>query len=205
MILVDGSEARRRAGEIISRGGIIAFRTDTFYGLGVDPRDKKAVQELADLKGREASKPILIIVSDPEQVGRFITRRSPIFDEVAARFWPGPLTIVGQAREDLPEELTAGTGTVGVRLPNDQKVRDLVRICGGALTGTSANVSGAPPARNASEVWQQFPSGVDLIIDRGEVQLSEPSTVVDLSGDKPRLIREGAISRQSLREILPVL
>lgn len=205
MILVDGLEARRNADEIIRRGGIVAFKTDTFYGLGVDPRNESAVKALVELKGREAGKPILVIVSDAEQIDRFITHRSAIFDEVAARFWPGPLTLVGEARDDLPEELTAGIGTIGVRLPNDEAVLELVRTCGGALTATSANVSGAPPARSVSEVQQQFPSGIDLIIDGGEVTVTEPSTVLDLSSNVPRLIREGAVTRGSLRSSLPAL
>lgn len=205
MMMVDDSEARRDAAGFIRRGGIIAFRTDTFYGLGVDPRKASAVKALVELKGREAGKPILVLVSDAEQVDRFIARRSAIFDQVAAKFWPGPLTIVGKAHADLPEELTAGTGTIGVRLPNDDAVRKLVRSCGGALTATSANVAGAPPARSAREVQQQFPSGVDLIIDGGDVTVTQPSTVLDLSSDQPRIIREGAVSRDALSSLLPNL
>jgi L-threonylcarbamoyladenylate synthase len=205
MIVGDGSGAASSAGHVIRRGGIIAFRTDTFYGLGVDPRSEAAVRALVELKGREAGKPILVIVSDAAQVDRFIARRSAMFDEVAAEFWPGPLTIVGEARDGLPEELTAGTRTIGVRLPSDENVRELVRACGGALTATSANVSGAPPARSASEVQQQFPAGVDLIVDGGEVTMTEPSTVLNLNGDAPHLIREGAIKREALRSILPTL
>lgn len=205
MLVKDNSSTRKQAHEVIRNGGIIAFRTDTFYGLGVDPGNEAALKALVDLKGREAGKPILVIVSDAEQVERFVAQRTAIFDEVAEKFWPGPLTIVGQAREDLPEELTAGTGTIGVRLPNDEDVRDLVRACGGALTATSANVSGSPPARSAGEVQEQFPSGVDLIIDGGEVQATEPSTVLDLSGAEPRLIREGAVSSKELRSTLPSL
>ena len=119
------------------------------------------------LKGREDGKPILVLVADIDNADRFIAQRSALFDQVAARFWPGPLTLVGQARDDLPVELTAGSGTIGIRLPNDEKVRDLIRGCGGALTGTSANLSGHAPALTAKDVETQFPTGVDLIIDGG--------------------------------------
>jgi L-threonylcarbamoyladenylate synthase len=183
------------AAEVISRGGVIAFRTDTFYGLGADPLNPRAVRSLFELKGREEGKPILVVISDLALVDRFIAHRSPLFDRIADRFWPGPLTIVGPAREDLSSELTAGTGTVGVRLPDDERVRPLVRLCGGALTATSANLSGKPPARTAAEVKQQFPNGIDLILDDGEVTATLPSTVIDLSGDELHLIREGAISK----------
>jgi L-threonylcarbamoyladenylate synthase len=108
---------------------------------------------------------------------------------------------VGVACPQLPEELTAGTGTIGVRLPDNEEVRALVRACGGALTATSANLSGSPPARTAKETETYFPSGLGLIIDSGEVRATQPSTVLDLSG-KPRLIREGAITREDLQRTL---
>ena len=118
---------------------MIAFRTDTFYGLGADPFNASAVARIRALKGREDDKPILLLISDLDQIERLIPERSPDFMTLAAKFWPGPLTIVGKANTDLPEGITAGTGTVGVRLPADQSVRDLVCQCGRALTATSAN------------------------------------------------------------------
>ena len=198
----NGQQGNSEAATIINRGGIIAFRTDTFYGLGVDPLNQAALQTLRELKGREETKPILILIADPDDVDRFILQRSSLFDRVLKNYWPGPLTLVGQARKELPDQLTAGTGTIGVRLPDDTGVRDLIRACGGALTATSANLSGQPPARTAAEVATYFPHGIDLIIDGGDVVVSEPSTVLDLSGDEPRLIRAGAISLKDLQATL---
>ena len=172
---------------------MIAYRTDTFYGLGADPFNERAVEQIRALKGREDNKPILLLVSDVDQIERLLTERSPEFDKLAAKFWPGPLTIIGQANTDFPEGITAGTGTVGVRLPADEEVRELVRACGGALTATSANPAGREPARSAAEVRDYFPEGIDLIIDGGEVTVTEPSTVVDATTSPPRIIREGAI------------
>ena len=197
MILPDGPEAHLKAAAIIRAGQVVAFRTDTFYGLGVDPQNPAAVNRLNELKGREG-KPILLVVAATADVDRFVAHRSALFDRVAAEFWPGPLTLVAKARAELPEPLTAGTGTIGVRLPVDANVRELVRLCGGALTATSANISGSPPARNAKEVVDQFPTGVELVIDSGEVNATEPSSVLDVSGDEPRLIREGAVSWEAL-------
>ncbi|HEV7397030.1 MAG TPA: L-threonylcarbamoyladenylate synthase [Pyrinomonadaceae bacterium] len=202
MILAHDPSALAKAAEIISRGGIIAFRTDTFYGLGTDPWNSNAVRALNELKGREAGKPILVLISDLTELNRFIPNRSSQFDAVAAQFWPGAITLVGKAQPELSQELTAGTNTVGVRLPNDEQVRQLIRTCGGALTGTSANLSENPPGRSAIEVQAQFPEGVDLIIDDGEVGSTEPSTVLDLSGPEARLIREGVIKRDSLRLVV---
>ena len=177
---------------VIKQGGVIAFRTDTFYGLGADPFNAAAVERVRALKGRE-EKPILLLISDLDQIDRLIIEPSPDFMRLAAKFWPGPLTIVGRANTDLPDGITAGTGTVGVRLPSDPIVRDLVRSCGGALTATSANPAGRAPARSAQTVRSYFPEGIDLIIDGGGVTVFEPSTVVDATTSPPRIIREAAI------------
>ena len=112
--------------QIIKSGGVIAFRTDTFYGLGVDPFNSVAVARVRELKGRE-DKPILLLISDLDQVDRFIVERSQQFNRIAAKFWPGPLTIIGKAVEELPDGITAGTGTVGVRLPRSSHL-----WCGGS-------------------------------------------------------------------------
>ena len=193
------------AAEVIARGGVVAFRTDTFYGLGADPFNTAAVARIRELKGREDNKPILLLVSDPEQVERVIAERSEMFSRAAVAFWPGPLTIIGVAVAELPEEITAGTGTVGVRLPADENVRTLVRECGGILTATSANPSGCEPARSAQDVVEYFPDdsprSLDLILDGGEVTVTEPSTVLDATTSPPRVVREGAIRRELIQQL----
>lgn len=197
MMVPDNRESRIQAACIIASGGLIAFRTDTFYGLGADPFNRDAIVRIRELKGREDDKPILLLVSDEKEVDRFI-EQSEFFKLIARGHWPAPLTLIGVARAEVPIELTAGTKSLGVRLPDDDDVRSLVRACGGALTATSANVSGQPPARTAKEVENYFPSGIDLIIDGGEVTATQPSTVLDLSTREPRLIREGAVKREML-------
>lgn len=200
MIISDNPKIFEAAARVISDGGVIAFRTDTFYGLGANPLDALAVARVKSLKDREANQPILVLISDEQQVDRFISERSPMFVAVAKRFWPGPLTIVSKAIDGLPEALTAGSATVGVRLPDDQNLRDLLRACGGALTATSANISGRPPALTAAEVKSYFHQGLDLIVDGGRALSTHASTVLDLSRSEPRLIREGAITRAELDE-----
>ncbi|MDQ3474147.1 MAG: L-threonylcarbamoyladenylate synthase, partial [Acidobacteriota bacterium] len=180
MIVPASDQAHIQAGEIIRRGGVIAFRTDTFYALGADPSNSSAVRKVAELKGREG-KPILILVSDPDLVQKYLRQTLDLFDRLAKHFWPGPLTLIGSAAEELPDELTAGTGTLGVRVPNDEAARVLLRACGGALTATSANPTGEKPGRSASEVARYFSNGLDLIVDGGEVNATAPSTVIDLS------------------------
>ena len=200
MIQRDNEETRSAAARIIANGGVIAFRTDTFYGLGSDPLNPEATRKIKDLKGREDNKPILLLISDLEEVDRFIAQ-SEFFKLVAGRHWPAPLTLVGVARPHVPLELTAGTKTIGVRLPDDEEARRLVRACGGALTATSANIAGQPPARTAEEVKKYFPAGIDLIIDGGEANATQPSTVLDLSDEEVRLVREGAVSREALEHL----
>jgi L-threonylcarbamoyladenylate synthase len=200
MIVGQSIESLKQVADIVASGGIIAFRTDTFYGLGADPFNRQAVEAIKQLKGREANKPILIVISDFDQVGRFIAELSRTFEILAKRFWPGPLTLIGRTNSDVPDEIAAGTKTVGVRLPNDDKVRALVRACGGALTATSANPSHAAPARNAQAVRDYFGDAINLIVDGGDATSDLPSTVVDVTGDEPKLIREGATAWSSIRK-----
>ncbi len=191
-----------RATEIIARGGVIAFRTDTFYGLGADPFNRSAVQRIKELKGREEGKPILVVISYRNQVERFISERSPQFDVLTEKFWPGPLTLIGKAAPQVPTDLTADTGTIGIRLPDDDEVRALIRSCGGALTATSANRSGQEPARTAAEVDRYFGNAIDLIVDGGEARTDRPSTVVDVSAAEPTLNREGAIAWAEIQKVI---
>lgn len=193
MIIRQSAESLLQISEVISRGGVIAFRTDTFYGLGVDPFNVSAVQKIKQLKGREDGKPILIVISDREHVSRFVQEPSAVFQSLAAKFWPGPLTLIGRAQAEIPNDITSGTGTVGLRLPDDDEVRALVRACGGALTATSANPSGNRPAATAQEVENYFANAVDLIVDGGAARTNRPSTVVDVTGVELKLIREGVI------------
>ena len=203
LIIADSVEARERAARAVAAGGVVAFRTDTFYGLGADPFDASAVAAVNELKGREG-KPILVLVADARDASRLIARTSRAFDALAARHWPGPLTLVAEARAELPALLTAGTGTVGVRLPADEHARSVVRASGGALTATSANPAGLPAARSAEEVARYFPHGLALIIDGGPTLTELPSTVIDVTGERPRLIREGVVTRSELEETLRI-
>ncbi|HEU4797154.1 MAG TPA: L-threonylcarbamoyladenylate synthase [Pyrinomonadaceae bacterium] len=190
-----------KAADVISKGGVIAFRTDTFYGLGANPFAANAVARVRELKGREDNKPILLLISDRDQVERLITTPSQNFARAAEKFWPGPLTIIGTAVAALAEGITAGTGTVGLRLPAGEDLRGFIRECGGVLTATSANPSGRDPACSAAEVAAYFPSGLDLIVDGGEVEVTEPSTVLDVLTSPPRIVRAGAIRRDDIEEL----
>jgi L-threonylcarbamoyladenylate synthase len=202
MIREDSETTRRHASEVIARGGVIALRTDTLYGLGADPFKREAVEKIKQLKGREDHKPILIILSNRKAVSRFIVEPTTQFDLLAKTFWPGPLTLIGKASPHVADEITAGTPTVGVRLPGDEEVRALVEACGGALTATSANPATAKPAETAQEVFDYFGESIELIIDGGRVISEQPSTVVDVSRADPRLIREGVVAWSEIQDAL---
>jgi L-threonylcarbamoyladenylate synthase len=201
VIAKDNPETREQAAAIVAAGGVIAFLTDTFYGLGADPLNADAVRKVKNLKGREDNKPILILISDLPEVDRFI-EQAEFFKLVARKHWPAPLTLIGAARSFVPDDLTAGTKNLGVRLPDDANVRTLVRTCGGALTATSANPSSEPPARTATEVANYFSTGLDLIVDGGDATVTEPSTVLDVTTTRPRIVREGLITRETLKDLL---
>jgi L-threonylcarbamoyladenylate synthase len=202
MIRPDSFETRKLAAKIVSDGGLIAFRTDTFYGLGVDPLNVHAVRRIKVLKGREEGKPILLLIADAAVVTRLMAEAPTLFERVITELWPGPLTIIVPATDLMPADITAGTGTVGLRLPQCESVRVLVRECGGVLTATSANPAGEQPAKTAAEVIAYFPSGIDLIVDGGTVTGTEPSTVIDIVRAPARLIREGAVSRTEIEKVL---
>lgn len=197
LIYPDSPEARERAALVVAGGGLFAFRTDTFYGVGADPFNQAALELINALKGRDG-KPILVLAADAADAERLVAARTRAFEILAARHWPGALTLVAEARAEAPELLTAGTGTVGVRLPDDAEARTIVRACGGLLTATSANPAGRPPARTAAEVADYFPAGLGLVIDGGAARTEQPSTVLDVTGPKPRLIREGVVTRAEL-------
>jgi len=201
LIYPDNPAVRERAARAVAAGGLVAFRTDTFYGLGADPFNTEALERINALKGRDG-KPILVLVGTVGSALRLIFPMSRAFQVLAARYWPGPLTLVAAARKEAPELLTAGTGTVGVRFPGDADVRSLVRACGRLLTATSANPAGEPPARTAAEVARYFEDAPGLVIDGGDARTEQPSTVIDVSGARPRLIREGVIPRAELEATL---
>ncbi|HEU4501903.1 MAG TPA: L-threonylcarbamoyladenylate synthase [Nitrospira sp.] len=183
----------RQVALVIQRSGLVAIPTETFYGLGVNPFDARAVDRLRAVKGREDAKPILVLVGSVNDLSSFVEHVPPVASILIEVFWPGPLTILFPARASLPLALTAGTGLVGVRLSSCQPLCELLTRVG-PLTGTSANRAGAAPARTAEAVQQALGDAVDLILDAGPTPGGLPSTVVH-AHDSLRIVREGVIAR----------
>ena len=182
---------------VLRKGGVIAYPTDTLYGLGANPFDRAAVDRLFKIKGRDYSKPILLLISSLETLNPLVRDVSSFAEKIIKAFWPGSLTLIFKASPSLPDLLTAGTGKIGLRLPEATLPIRLIDTIGFPLTATSANLSGAPPAKSASEIEPTLISSVDHILDGG-VCSTIPSTVLDVSVDPPRLLREGKISAATL-------
>lgn len=187
-----------RCREVISSGGVIAYPTDTFYGLGADPKNPAAVKKLFSLKGRRPDRPILVLIPDQAAVKDWAAEITPEAERLMKKFWPGPLTLVFAAKKGVLPELTAGTGAIGLRIPGNLLTRQLLTYLDAALTGTSANVSGGPDPRTAEEVEASFAEKIDFILDSGSTAGGKPSTVVDVRSQRPKVIREGAIPARAL-------
>ena len=181
----------------LETGGVLCFPTDSVYGLAVNPANSEAVERLFTLKGRSRAKPLLLLL-DSIEMARTVSLPNPVFEDLAAAFWPGPLTLVTGAQDHLPDGVTAGTGTIGVRWPASSVAQQLIETFGSPVTGTSANRSGQADIRSAREALEQLGEGIDVVIDGGKLEASPASTVLDLSGDQPVLLREGPISYQTL-------
>jgi L-threonylcarbamoyladenylate synthase len=192
-------EARR----VLGAGGVLALPTETFYALAVNSLDEAALDRLFALKARPPEKPVLVLISGPERLSQ-VAREVP---EAASRllkaFWPGPLTLILPARPGVPDRLTGGTGTIGVRQPRQPQVCRLLAALAWPVTGTSANRSGREPLTAASQVAGEFGEAVDLIVDTGPCPGGRPSTIVDVTVSPPRLVRAGALAAATLREVIP--
>jgi L-threonylcarbamoyladenylate synthase len=195
-----------RAAGIVRAGGVIAFPTETFYGLGVTPFDETAVDRLYNLKGRSmASSPILVLIRDRTELEGLVSEITPSAESLMNAYWPGPLTIVFRASSAVPPSVTAGTGTIGIRLSAAEPLRRLLHAVAGPLTGTSANRSGASPATTAQEVQASLGVEVDLILNGGRTPGGLASTVVDTTVMPVRLVRDGALPRSAVLSILGTL
>ena len=187
------AEAIRRAIEILRSGGIVAYPTDTLYGLAVDPRSADGVRRVFEVKGREAGHAVPLIAADVEQAAE-----AALFDararRAAAAFWPGPLSIVLPARDMVRRELLGPDDTIAVRVADHPVALALAKGLWFCITATSANLTGHPPTSSPELVERNIGKRIDLILDDGPSPGGAPSTIIDLRGPAPRLVREGAIA-----------
>ena len=197
-ILKPDPQGIKKAAQILLQGGIIAFPTETFYGLAADVLNEAALKKIFQVKKREEGKPLLLLIADKSWLKGLVQNISPLAERLMNRFWPGPLTLVFNASAQLSPLLTADTGKIGIRLSPHPVTQALVQAVGRAITGTSANLSGQPGTLTAREVHQSMGESLDAVLDGGKTAGGPGSTVLDVSDPSPQIIREGMIFRNEL-------
>ena len=196
----DNSEERilTQAAEIIAAGGIVAYPTETFYGLGADATNEKAIENIFAVKGRNFKNPISLIIGQADDINPLVQDVPQTAKKLMAALWPGALTIVFSAADIVSPLLTAGSGKIGLRVSSHPIAMGIVQKLKRPLTATSANLSGAPECTRASEVAEQIGDKIDAIIDLGDTPGTAGSTIVDVTCRPPVILREGAISRKNI-------
>jgi L-threonylcarbamoyladenylate synthase len=184
----------RKAALTLQAGGVVAFPTETFYGLAVDATNGDAIERIFQLKGRAFSSPIALIAGSKNGISGVVTDIPAVAQRLMQAFWPGPLTLLFPASPRISPRLTAGTGRIGIRVSSHPIADSLANRLGGPITATSANLSGAPECLTAAEVLETLGDRIDLIIDGGPAPGGKGSTFLDITVDPPACLREGAIS-----------
>ena len=193
----------REAGRLLREGKLVAYPTDTVYGLGANPFDVKAVQNLLRAKRRKWELGLPLLVSD-ESTARKVAEFTPDADLLSKNFWPGGLTLVLKPLIKIPSIVTGDKDSIAIRLPAHKVPRLLAKCIDGILIGTSANISGQPSALNAEQVQEQIGNDTDMILDGGETLNAQPSTIIDLTQRPAVILREGKISAQMLKKFIDV-
>jgi L-threonylcarbamoyladenylate synthase len=192
------AECRR----VITEGGVVAFPTESFYGLGVKYDDLLALKKLNILKRRPKDRALPLIIGDRKVLALIAPSTGFIAEKLMKRFWPGPLTLLVPAKKDLPELITAGSGKVAVRIPGSSFALELAGSLDFPVTATSANISGMTPASHPDEVIRYFGDQIDLLVDGGEAPGGKPSTIVDIEDSKIEIVRKGSIPDEDIYRLV---
>ena len=198
---IDGTVIRE-AGRILREGGLVAFPTETVYGLGGDALNPQSSRKIYAAKGRPSDNPLIIHIADLDALGLIVREIPECAVRLAERFWPGPLTMILHKSERVPYETTGGLDTVAVRMPVNRTARELIRAAGGYVAAPSANRSGRPSPTSARYVEEDLGGRIEMILDGGDAQLGLESTIVDLTVEPPAVLRPGFITREALGEVL---
>lgn len=200
-ISISHPEAGHRAAEVIQSGGLLILSTDTVYGIAADPWNPEAVARLYAAKRRAPDKAIPILLADPEQIEQVVSEVPDLARDLIETFWPGPLTVALPKVAHLPE-IVSSLPTVGVRVPDHEGARAVIRVCGGALAVSSANLSGESPAPTLDGIGGAMIKAVDLILDGGPCPGGSPSTVVSFSGQGWEIVRSGPLDEAILSRVV---
>ena len=198
-------ELIKEAGDIIKAGGLVAFPTETVYGLGGDALNAQSSEKIYRAKGRPSDNPLIVHIADMEALSAIVREIPNDALKLAERFWPGPLTMILHKSELVPYETTGGLNTVAVRMPVNPIARELIRAAGGYVAAPSANRSGRPSPTVAKYVIEDMDGRIELILDGGDVEIGLESTIVDLTMPQPTVLRPGFITRQMLEQVLDIV
>ncbi|MBI4549209.1 MAG: threonylcarbamoyl-AMP synthase [Ignavibacteriae bacterium] len=194
------SEVVQQAASIIRHGGVILYPTDTIYGLGCNAFDEQAIARIVTIKKRTETKPMLVLVRNISMLRDLVVDIQLLATTLMKRFWPGPLTMIFHARNNVSSLLTARSGKIGIRIPRNNFCMKLIKECQTPIVSTSANISSGRPVSDIASLKQDYLAKVDVMIDAGNLSTTLPSTVVDVSDGKLKIIREGAIRTSELSE-----
>ena len=195
-------EAIQRAGRILKEGGLVAFPTETVYGLGGNALDSRSSIKIYAAKGRPSDNPLIVHIADIEKLSEIVTEIPEKAKILAEKYWPGPLTMIFPKTDIVPRETTGGLDSVAVRFPSDRIAQELIRAAGGFVAAPSANTSGRPSPTMADHVMEDLGDAIDMIIDGGQVGLGLESTIVDFTEEIPVVLRPGYVSLDMIREVL---
>lgn len=198
----DNSELMNEAGVIIKNGGLVAFPTETVYGLGANALDADAAKKIYEAKGRPSDNPLIAHIADKSQVYELARNVSEKAEKLMNRFWPGPLTLIFEKQDIVPMGVTGGLSTVAVRMPDNKVALELIQAAGVPIAAPSANSSGRPSPTLASHVYEDLQGKIDMIIDGGQVNIGIESTILDMTGEVPMILRPGFITKQDIEQII---
>lgn len=192
----------REAGEVLKNGGLVAFPTETVYGLGADALKEEAAKKTYEAKGRPSDNPLIVHIAEYEDLKQIAVNIPPETDALAAHFWPGPLTMIFEKSPAVPYGTTGGLDTVAVRMPSDPVAAALIRAAGGFVSAPSANTSGRPSPTTAEHVMEDLDGKIDIVIDGGSVDIGLESTILDMTVEPPMILRPGAITADMFEEVI---
>jgi len=196
------SHAFIQAGKIIAEGGLVAFPTETVYGIGANALDERATDKIYQAKGRPSDNPLIMHITRVEVLPLYVLRVSEVASQLIDAFWPGPLTLIFKKSDKVPSKITGGLDTVAIRMPKHPVARKIIEASGVPVAAPSANLSGKPSPTRGKHVIEDLDGRVDMIIDGGKAELGLESTVLDVSGDIPCILRPGSITRSMLEDIV---
>lgn len=198
----DYNKIIKQAGDIIKAGGLVAFPTETVYGLGGDGLNPEASKKIYEAKGRPSDNPLILHICDLSQLKEIAVLEDDRAEKLAERFWPGPLTMVLKKKDIVPKSTTGGLETVAVRMPDNKVALDLIKAANTPIAAPSANTSGRPSPTNGKRVAEDLDGKIDMILDAGSVTIGLESSIIDLTAEKPCILRPGAVTKEMFEEVL---